>query len=70
LRQNKTLESFRLQGFEELPIERSDHFFLADDLELLFELLELFEPPFDPPDFFAAVAMLMVLERSSDSGAW
>ena len=59
--QNKTLEPCRLQGFEKLPAGRPDHFFLAEDLEL-FELFELFEPPFEPPDFFAAVAMLVVLE--------
>jgi hypothetical protein len=48
---------------EELPIGGSDHFFLAEDLEPPFELFELFEPPFEPPDFFAAVAMLMVLRK-------
>jgi hypothetical protein len=42
------------------------HFFLAEDLEPPFD--EPFEPdlepPFAPPDFFAAVAMLVVLEAS------
>jgi hypothetical protein len=45
---------------------------LPEDLApLLDELFEPdFEPPFDaPPDFFAALAMLVVLERPSDSGA-
>jgi hypothetical protein len=62
--QNKTLEPSRLQGFGRLPIAGSAHFFLAEDLEPpLDELFEPdFEPPFAPPDFFAAVAMLVVLK--------
>ena len=56
----------RAPGFRKRTDLGPAHFFLAEDLEPPFD--EPFEPdlepPFAPPDFFAAVAMLVVLEAS------